>query len=92
MRDGAGELLSHIAADNDEVTLEITDDLMAFDPEFIAIHQRERDAQGGAEYLVYDTDGHEITTVWMSAPLRFYYGKYPDKFLIRRRFPYIGPE
>lgn len=87
MRDGAGDLLSAIAGQDDEVILEISDDLMAFEPDWVAILHRERDLHAGADYRVYDTEGREAGKVWMSPPLRFYYGKYPDKFLLRRIWP-----
>lgn len=84
MRDGAELFLDRVGGDADLVDLEISDDLMAFEPEWLAILGRERGMNAGADYLVLDADGREVATVWMSAPLRFYYGKYPDKFLLRR--------
>ena len=87
MRDGAETLLEHVAGDDHELIMEISDDLVIFEPELIAILQMERGMNGWADYLVYDAEGREITTVWMSPPLKFYYGKYPDKFLLRRRYP-----
>ena len=74
-----------MAGDADDVIVEISDDLLVFEPEWLAILERERDMQGGADYLVYDTSGHVIASVWMSPPLKFYYGTYPDKFALRRR-------
>lgn len=85
MREGAEVLLNLIAAGDDEVILEISDDLLIFDPEWVAILHRERDMRAGADYRIYDTHGHEVATVWMSHPLKFYYGRYPDKFLLRRK-------
>lgn len=91
MRDGAELLLAHLAGPVDEIIIEISDDLLIFEPEMIAILQKERDMNGGADYLVYDAEGLEINSVWMSPPLKFYYGKYPDKFLLRRRYPKDNP-
>ena len=92
MRDGAEILLEHIAGPDMEVVVEISDDLMIFEPEWLAILCKERDMKGGADYQIYDAQGKEIATVWMSPPLKFYYGKYPDKFVLRRRFPIEGQD
>lgn len=85
MRDGAETFLDIAGGNDDEVIMEISDDFLVFEPDWLAILQRERDMNGGGDYLVYDTTGNVVATVWMSPPLRFYYGKYPDKFLLRRR-------
>jgi hypothetical protein len=67
-----------------EVVVEVSDEPLAFDPDHLAILDDERDMKGGADYRVYDAAGSEKGRVWLSPPIRFYFGKYPDKFYLRQ--------
>jgi len=84
MRDGADLLLEYLSNGHGEVVVEVSDEPLAFDPDHFAILEDERDMKGGADYRVYDADGREEGRVWLSPPIQFYFGKFPDKFYLRQ--------
>jgi hypothetical protein len=84
MRDGAEILLNYLADGNPEVVIEVSEDPISLEPDHIGILDSLRDTQGGADYLVYDINGLLISAVWLSEPVKLYFGNYPDKFYIRK--------